>query len=73
MRECGGLNMVVNITNVGYVYSLLMYNDDGEEPIVSIFENEKDANKARDCEEFKLHYKHRIVEKQKIHNGFIEY
>ena len=56
----------------GYVYSLLLYNDDGEEPIVSVFEKEEDAIKARDCNYFKERYNHRIVDKQKIHNGFID-
>jgi hypothetical protein len=55
----------------GYVYSLLLYNDDNKEPIVSVFEKEEDAIKARDSRYFKEYYKHRIVETQKIHNGFI--
>lgn len=55
-----------------YVYTLLMYNDDGEEPLVSVFKHEIDANRARDCEYFKNKYKYRIVEYQKVHNGFVE-
>jgi hypothetical protein len=55
----------------GYVYSLLMYND-GEEPIVSVFEREEDANRAKNSKYLSKRYKHRLVECQKIHNGFVD-